>query len=170
MAYIIYKLGGKLNLPGLVVGSMLPDLEIPFIVFFMGIQGPNRMGLHSLLGAVTVGTLLAVAITVWLYPTLTSKIFPISKLKVKEKCRLSTGLVFSCLLGVLSHVLLDVTNHAYNPVFWPFLAINETPSPITPFLGGATTASIIIHGLMAILLVSLLIQKRENLWERLLVE
>lgn len=170
LAYIIYKLGGKLSLPGLVVGSMLPDLEIPFIVLFMGIQGQNRMVLHSLLGAVTVGTLLAVAITVWLYPTLTSKIFPISKLRVKEKCRLSIGLAFSCLIGVLSHVLLDVTNHAYNPVFWPFLTINETPSPITSFLGGAEIASLIVHALMAIVFVSLFIRQRENFWEKLLVE
>ena len=170
LAYIIHKLGGKLSLPGLVVGSMLPDLEIPFIVLFIGIQGPNRMVLHSLLGAVTVGTVLATAITVWLYPMLTSKIFPIGKLKVKEKCRLSIGLVFSCLLGVLSHVLLDVTNHAYNPVFWPFLTINETPSPITPFLGGAEIASLIVHSLMAILFVSLFIKRRENFWEKLLVE
>jgi membrane-bound metal-dependent hydrolase YbcI (DUF457 family) len=170
LAYVIYKLGGKLSLPGLVVGSMLPDLEIPVLFLFMGTQGSNRMVLHSLLGAVTVGTVLAAAITVWLYPTLTSKIFPVSKVKVKEKCRLSIGLVFSCLLGVFSHVLLDVTNHDYNPVFWPFLAINETPSPITPFLGGAATASLIVYALMAIAFVSLFIKQRENFWEKLLVE
>jgi len=170
LAYIIYKLGGKLSLPGLVVGSMLPDLEIPFMVLLLGTQVPNRMVLHSLLGAVTVGTTSALAITVWIYPRLTSTIFPIDKLKVKEKCRLSIGLVFSCLLGVLSHVLLDVTNHAYNPVFWPFLTINETPSPITPFLGGAEIASLLVHTLMAVLFVGLFVNKRENFWEHVLVE
>jgi membrane-bound metal-dependent hydrolase YbcI (DUF457 family) len=169
VAYVIYKLGRKLSLPGLVVGSMLPDLEIPFIILLLGTRVPNRLVLHSLLGAVTVGTIFAVAITVWIYPTLTSTIFPINKLKVKEKCHFSIGLAISCLLGVLSHVMLDVTNHAYNPVFWPFLTINETPSPITPFLGGAATASLIVHALMAILFVSLFIKKRENFWEHVLV-
>ena len=169
VAYLIYKLGGKLSLPGLVVGSMLPDVEIPIMFLLFGTQAPNRMILHSLIGGMTIGTLFALAITIWIYPTLTSTIFPISKLKVKEKCSLSIGLAFSCLIGVLSHVLLDVTNHAYNPVFWPFLALNETPSPITPFLGGATIASVIIHTLMAIAFVGLFIRKRENFWEQFLI-
>ena len=149
---------------------MLPDLEIPIMFLLFGTQAPNRMILHSLFGAITVGTVLATAITIWIYPTLTSMIFPINKLKVKEKCSPSISLAFSCLLGVLSHVLLDVTNHAYNPVFWPFLAMNETPSPITPLLGGALTASIIVHTIMAVAFVGLFIRKRENFWERLLVE
>ena len=152
------------------MGSMLPDVEIPIMLLLFGTQAPNRMILHSLLGAATVGTVLGAAITVWIYPTLASAIFPVSKLKVKEKCSLSIGLAFSCLIGVLSHVLLDVTNHAYNPVFWPFLGLNDTPSPITPFLGGATTASVIIHALMAVAFVGLFIRKRENFWEQLLVE
>lgn len=148
---------------------MIPDVEIPIMIVLFGFQAPNRMILHSLFGAFTVGLVLAVAITKWVYPSLTSRIFPISELKVKEKCSLSIHLAFSCLLGVLSHVLLDVTNHAYNPVFWPFLAINETPSPITPFLGGALTASIIVHTLIVITFLGLFLQKRENFWERLLV-
>ena len=166
---MIYKLGGNLSLPGLVVGSVIPDLEIPIMIMLFGFQVPNRMILHSLLGAFTVGLVLSVAITKWVYPALTSRIFPISKLKVKEKCSLSINLAFSCLLGVLSHVLLDVTNHAYNPVFWPFLALIETPSPITPFLGGALAASIIVHTLIAVMFVGFILQKRENFWERLLV-
>src|SRR3989337_1996304 len=148
---------------------MLPDLEIPIMVMLFGFQVPNRMILHSLIGALTIGTVLAAAITIWIYPTLTSKIFPINKLEVKEKCGPSISLIFSCLLGILSHVLLDVTNHAYNPVFWPFLTINETPSPITPFLGGAEIASLIVHTLIAIMFVGLFLQKRQNFWERLLV-
>ncbi|MCP8304601.1 MAG: DUF4184 family protein [archaeon] len=31
VAYAIYKLDRRLSLPGLVVGSMFPDLEIPII-------------------------------------------------------------------------------------------------------------------------------------------
>lgn len=169
IAYLIFKVGVSLSLPGLIVGSVIPDLEIPIMIMLFGFQVPNRVILHSLFGAFTVGLALAVAITKWVYPALTSRIFPINELKVKEKCSFSINLAFSCLLGILSHVLLDVTNHAYNPVFWPFLTINETPSPITPFLGGALPASIIVHTLIVIMFVGLFIQKRENFWERLLV-
>jgi membrane-bound metal-dependent hydrolase YbcI (DUF457 family) len=170
VAYILYKLGGKLSLPALIVGSMLPDLEIPFIVLLFGTSVPNHLLLHSLTGALTVGTALAIAITVFIYPRLMSAIFPADKLKVKEKCHLSISLIFSCALGCLSHVLLDVTNHAYNPLFWPFLASNETPSSIVPFLGGVETASLLIHAVMIVLFIGLFVNKRENFWEHLLVE
>jgi membrane-bound metal-dependent hydrolase YbcI (DUF457 family) len=170
VAYVIYKLGGNLSLPALVVGSMVPDLEVPFIVLLFGTGVPNHLLLHSLIGALTLGTALAIVITVLIYPKLTSAIFPVDKLKVKEKCRFSLGLVFSCALGCLSHVLLDVTSHAYNPIFWPFLPVNETPSPVVPVLGGEATASLLIHAVMVILFIGLFVNKRENFWEQLLVE
>jgi len=170
IAYVVYKLRGSLSLPGLVVGSMVPDLEIPFLALFSGTDASNRLVLHSLLGAATAGTVLSVAIAVLVYPRLVSAIFPVDNLRVKEKCSFSISLVISCLLGGLSHVLLDVTNHTYNPVFWPFLTLNETPSPIVPLLGGEETASLLIHVLMAVLFVSLFINKRKNFWKSLLVE
>lgn len=171
LAYIIYRFGKqKLSLPALIVGSMLPDLEIPVMVVLFGLQTSNRMVLHSLLGGVIVGTMIGVAITISIYPRLTSAIFHVSKVKVREKCRFSLGLVVSCLIGVLSHILLDVTNHSYNPLFWPFFSISQTPSPIVPILGGLDMASLLIHGLMIVLFIGLFYNKRENFWERLLVE
>jgi membrane-bound metal-dependent hydrolase YbcI (DUF457 family) len=167
VAYLVSKLGGNLSLPALIVGSMVSDLEIPFIVLLLGTEVPHRLVLHSLLGAVTVGTILSTAITVLIYPWLASAIFQIDKRKVKEKCRFTLWLVFSCVLGGISHVLLDVTNHAYNPVFWPFLALNETP--IVPILGGEVTASLLVHAFMAVLFVGLFANKRRNFWEQLLV-
>lgn len=108
MAFLIYRLNGRFNLPGLIVGSMLPDIEIPAILILFGTRIPHRLVLHSLLGASTIETLLSLIVTVSIYPTFIGLIFPVNKLKVKEKCRLSLGLFFSCLLGNLSHVLLDV--------------------------------------------------------------
>ena len=169
IAYLTHKLGGTLSLPGLVVGSVLPDLEIPFFFMVFWGQDPNRMVLHSLLGASTVGTILAVAITAWVYPTLISRLFRVDNLKLKQKCSPSISLAVSCLIGILSHTLLDVTNHAYNPVIWPFLSMNDTPSPVTPLLGGAFVASLIVHFLLALLFVIVYIQKRERFWEQLLV-
>jgi membrane-bound metal-dependent hydrolase YbcI (DUF457 family) len=169
VAYIIYRLVGNLSLPALIVGSMVPDLEIPFIILLFGTSVPNHLLLHSLLGALTLGTALAIAITVLIYPKLTSAIFPVNKLKVKEKRRFSLSLVFSCALGCLSHVLLDITNHAYTPLFWPFLPLNETPSPIVSVLGGIGNASLLVHAFMVVLFVGLFFNKRENFWEQLLV-
>ncbi len=170
LVYIIHKIANmRLSLPGLIVGAMLPDLEIPLMLLLSGSDAADRMVLHSLLGGITVGTIIGIAITVLIYPRLASVVFRIDKFKVKEKCRLSLGLVFSCLIGVLSHVLLDVTNHLYNPVLWPFLPLNETPSPMVPFLGGELTASFLIHGLMAVLFVGLFFNKRKDFWEQVLV-
>ena len=169
VAYIIYKLGGKLSLPAVIVGSMVPDLEILFMVLLFGTNTPTHLLLHSILGSLTVGTAIAVAVTVLIYPKLAGAIFPINKLKVKQKCKFSLTLVFSSAMGCLSHVLLDVTNHASNPVFWPFLTSAETPSPIVPLLGGVQTASLLVHSLMAALFVGFYALKHENFWENVLV-
>jgi len=168
IAYFIYKIDKRLSLGGLIVGCMFPDLEIPFMALLFGSQVPNRMILHSLLGATTIGTFLAVIFTVRVYPTLVSRLFHIEKEKVESKCKLSFALFFSVFVGIISHVLLDVTNHPYNPFFWPFLSATATPSPIYFALGyrmGSWWTPII----MAVILAALIVVKRKNLFEELLV-
>jgi membrane-bound metal-dependent hydrolase YbcI (DUF457 family) len=168
IANILAKINGKINLslPALIVGSMVPDLEVAFIHFLTG-GTQDRLVLHSIIGGITFGTAISVALTVLLYAPLTSAIFPINKAQVKAKCTFSVAVVFSCLIGCLAHVLLDISNHAYNPIFWPFQS--ATTSPIVPLLGGELVASLIIHVLMAVLFVGLFFNKRENFWEHLLV-
>ena len=168
IAYFIYKINKRLSLPGLIVGCMFPDLEIPFITLIIGIQGPNRMILHSLLGSATLGTFLAVIVTTRVYPFLVSSLFRVDKKKVQNKCKLSLVLVFSVLVGNISHVLLDVTNHPYNPIFWPLRSAIETTSPIY-FALGSTFGSLWIQIVMGSLFVILIFLKRENLVEELLV-
>ncbi|MCW8802128.1 MAG: DUF4184 family protein, partial [Candidatus Bathyarchaeota archaeon] len=146
IAYFIYKLDKRFSLPGLVVGCMFPDLENPFIMLFFGSDVPNRLVLHSIFGAATLGVFLAVIFTVKVYPYLVSSLFHVNKERVKTKCKLSLGLVLSVLVGILSHVLLDVTNHPYNPLFWPFSStfIN---SPIY-FALGTTVGSLYMQVIM----------------------
>jgi len=148
---------------------MVPDLEVLFVYSWSGTWGQDRMVLHSLIGGLTLGTIITVVFTTLVYPWLISAIFSINKERVKKKCSLSFMLVFSGLIGVLSHVLLDATNHAYNPLFWPFLSLFQTPSPIVPLLGGQNIASLIVHSAMLALFGALLIKTRGNIWERLLV-
>ena len=164
VTYILYKLHKKLNLPGLTVGTMFPDLEVPALILLFG---TDRMVLHSLLGAVTIGTMLSVMFTVSIYPILISYLFRIDEEKVKEKTGLSLNLIFSCLLGNLSHVMLDFLNHLYNPIFWPLS--HSTLSPICLALGGLETSFWIVSTPLIALFTTLLITQRENLWERLLV-
>jgi hypothetical protein len=168
IAYLIHKLGGNLNLPGLIVGSMIPDLEIPFIVLIFGVDGPNRLVLHSLLGSATLGTLLATIITIKLYPVLISSFFGVSKEKVEGRCQVSFALVFSVLVGAISHVLLDFTNHLYNPIFWPFLKAELTPSPIYLVLG-SQFGYFWIQVIMGAMLLLIIFVERKNLAEKILV-
>jgi len=169
IAKIIHRLGGKikLTLPALIVGSMVPDLEVPFVFLWTGTQ--DRLVLHSLIGGLTFGTLITVALTVLLYPVVISKVFPIDKMRVKANCRFSFSLVLSASIGVLSHVLLDVANHSYNPLFWPLYSTLQTPSPIVPLLGGELLASFIVHVLMIILIIALLMSDRKNFWNKTFV-
>jgi membrane-bound metal-dependent hydrolase YbcI (DUF457 family) len=169
LASLISRLDGRLSLslPGLIVGSMVPDLEIPFVFLF---SGQDRLVLHSLIGGLTLGTFVSVVLTVLVYPRLTSAVFPIDGVRVKEKCRLSFGVGFSCFVGCLSHVLLDVVNHPFSPVFWPFLSAGQTPSPIVPLLGGEFVASVVVSGVMVAVFVVLFYNKRVDFWNHLLVE
>jgi membrane-bound metal-dependent hydrolase YbcI (DUF457 family) len=152
----------------LVVGCMFPDLEIPIIMLLFGTQVPNRMILHSLLGSATIGTFLAVIVTIRVYPPLISRLFHVDKKKVESKCKLSFAVVFSVFVGNISHVLLDVTNHPYNPVFWPFLPATATSSPIY-FALGNPLGSLWMQIIMAVLLAALIVIKRRKLFEELLV-
>ena len=149
---------------------MFPDAEIPIMLAFFRTRIPHRLVLHSLLGAATIGTLTSMLITIHVYPALITAIFPIDKLKVKGKHKPSLTLCFSCLIGNVSHVSLDIINHPYNPIFWPFLTINETPSPICFALGGMENASLAIHAILTVLFTTIFISNRKNLWEKLLVK
>ena len=149
---------------------MVPDLEVPFVYFMSGTWDQDRMVLHSLLGGLTLGTLIAVALTVFLYPRIMGAVLPINKDRVKANCRFSSMLAFSCFLGVLSHILLDVANHAYNPLFWPFLSLFQTPSPIVSLLGGKEMASVIVHGSMMVLCVAIFVKSRGDFWNKVFVE
>ena len=78
------------------------------------------------------------------------------------------SLVFSIAFGSISHVLLDVLNHPYNPVFWPFQSAIATPNTIY-FEMGEILGTFWIQIIMGIILMTLIINKRKNLYEDLLV-
>ncbi len=126
------------------------------------------MILHSLMGSATLGTFLALIVTIRVYPFMVNNIFHVDNKKVKTKCNFSFASVFSVFVGNISHVLLDVTNHPYNPVFWPFRSAIATSSPIY-FALGNPLGSYWMQIIMGVLLVALIVIKRKNLFEELLV-
>lgn len=170
VAYLIYRLNKRFSLPGLIVGSMLPDIEVPIMLILFGTEVPPRLVLHSLLGAASLGTLFSLALTVLIYPTLVNVFFSIRLVEVEKECKLTLKLQFSCLLGNTSHVLLDYTNHDYNPIFWPFQMPEETPNLICSALSGREAASLIVQSILIIIgLIILLINGRRHAWKKLLL-
>ena len=157
IAYLLYRLNKRLNYPALIVGCFFPDSGTPVFYLFTRIHAQSRLLLQSLLGAATIGTSLAAGLTVLIYPRLVSYLFGFDFKEIKNRCQISLALVLSSLLGNLSHVLLDLTTHACNPLLWPILPASHTFNPICPLLGGPETAGLIGASIMSILLIGVLI-------------
>lgn len=149
---------------------------MPFLIIFFHRILPDHLILHSLIGAVTIGTIISIFMTVYLYPILTSLLFGLDRIKIKEVCRLTPVLVLSCMLGNLFHILLDVFMHRFNSILWPFVDPNEIVGILTlafAFEGniglGSIYASVLIHTIMGLLSIAIIVRSRRNLWELILV-
>ncbi len=117
VAFIFYHITKKrLNLPVLVISSMIPDLEIPFMFLLTG-GLIDRLVFHSLIGGLVLGIPLTILVFYPLYKIFFNKIAAVSFKKESYKI-----LVLSAAIGVLSHIILDSTQHPYNPLFWPILS------------------------------------------------
>lgn len=154
----------RLSLPGLIVGSFIPDLEVPIMwVLFPSL--PDHLVLHSLIGVLTLGTLTAVILTRFLYAPIISKLFNVNRERLDEACRVTPALVLSCMLGAVLHIALDIPMHPYNPVLWPWVNPFEIVGILVPLIGfgGANLLLSVTMGIcgMAILLMYV----NENLWE-----
>jgi len=117
-AYLINRWKPQFSLPALLVGTLLPDVEVT-ILYYLTDGAIDRLLFHSIIGAVTVGTIVSVGIVLILYSPFVSFFFRIDKKYIKKKCRFSATLVGLCLIGNLSHVLIDATHHEFNPLLYP---------------------------------------------------
>ena len=165
-----------MNLPGLIVGSFIPDIEVPILfIFFHGIL-PYHLILHSLIGAVTIGTIISTFVTVSLYPILTSKLFGLERVKVKDVCRLTPVLVLSCMLGNIFHILLDILTHPFNPILWPFVDPYDFVGILIFAFGlegkmslGYLYAKILENVIMGLIMIAIIVKSRRNLRELILL-
>ena len=163
-------------MPGLIVGSFIPDVEVPILFLFFDVGVDNHFILHSLVGALTIGTIISILITVYVYPILTSLIFRLDKAKLKEVCRLTPVLVFSCMLGNIFHLLLDLIMHPYSLILWPFVdPYNIVGILVLVFAVdgdlqlGFFIANVLTNLVMGLFMVVIIIKNRRNLWDKILI-
>jgi hypothetical protein len=173
-AFLISKTNKRFLLPGLVVGSVIPDIEIPIMwVFFPGL--PDHLVLHSLIGGLTLGVLLAVIVTCFLYTPIASFVFRIDSQDLKQTCQVNSWMLLSCLFGVMSHLILDFPMHWYNPILWPWVDPMNIVGPLVlvfmPTYDLWTSyliASAITHVVMLALWSGIIVRlySKGNLWYR----
>jgi len=173
LAYLFHKAHQKLSLPALIVGSFVPDLEtvLGTVLLLIGGDGFRRgVLLHSLFGAVTIGLVVAVALTVYLYPPVVSYVFRIDREAVAAKCRFSVGLVASCLIGIVAHVFVDTLHHEFNPLLFPF-SVSSFDALV--LFGDWTQATIVMQVVFVALSLGVLVYElyrgTDGFWKRVLV-
>jgi len=169
VAYFVGKWKRSLSFPGLIVGSALPDLDFLINLFIYNPQG--RGILQSLFGVATIGTVLSVLFTVYVYPIVVSGVFRIDKRMVEERYRFSKGLVLACFVGNILHVLVDSLHHEYNPTLYPFISDSFD---VLVFFGNWQLATIIVSLVFFLLLIIVFVWEAwkgtEGFWKRILVE
>jgi hypothetical protein len=174
--YWFSKVDEKLVLPALLVGSVIPDIEVPFLyLFFTGIV-PDHFILHSLIGALSIGLVIAIAVTKFVYPTMINWIFKVDKVRLNEACKVTPWMVFSCAIGIVGHIAVDLLHHWYNPVLWPWVDPYLVVGPVVSFfaailatdiLTGYMVANGLTHIVMLVVLVLIIAVNKENRWEKL---
>ncbi len=174
VGYGLSKVDQRLSFPGLIVGSVIPDVEVLVLFFFF----PNLLDhlvLHSLVGVLTLGTLIAVFVTRFLYPPIIAGLFGVDREQLDDASKITPSLVFSCMVGALFHILVDIPMHWFNPVFWPWVDPLDIVGPLVLLLAfegdiqlGYLRANMLLNAIMIILLLIILIRNRgENFWERI---
>ncbi len=132
----------RLHFMSLSFGAMVPDIEVIPIMLVTS-EGERTRGLmHSLLGAVTFDILVVMFIAFFIFPPLGRWI----RRRSEEKWHIFAGVdvtkapanigwaLLSALTGTLSHVIIDMFTHDYNPLFWPYYTqrdMNWMPFPDT---------------------------------------
>jgi len=167
-AYIMKRLNSKFSLPALLVGSMIPDVEVP-LIYYLTDGAIDRLLFHSIIGAAIIGTIFSAGIVVFVYPRVISTLFKIDKNYIKKKCVFSGKLLGLCLIGNLSHVLIDATHHAFNPLIYP---ISTESVDMLRISGNMIFDTGIMGGILALiffLFVIISFRSKTGFWKTMLV-
>lgn len=148
------------SLAGLLMGSVIPDIEIPFL-YFSGLEMQTGHGpLHSVIGALTFGVTLAVLGAYFIYPSLMnwwegkfgSGYSYFGGADVAELGSLPV-VVYSTVAGVLTHLGLDYLTHTTMPYFWPF-----APSVATFSFARDFYWLLIVNVILLVILVEIIVR------------
>ncbi|MEW5937162.1 MAG: DUF4184 family protein [Candidatus Thermoplasmatota archaeon] len=147
----------RLEFAPLVIGSMVPDIEIILMLPITGWDYRYRGVMHSFFGALTIDMAVALFLTYAFYPYFAKWLRSMSECR-KRSFHIFAGrditalpsslwsAGFSASLGALSHVIWDAWNHPYNPLFWP-LKLNFAPG------GNMLFAVLLAHLVSGMLLI-----------------
>lgn len=179
VAYLLKNADRRLSLPALAVGSVMPDIEVPLMwILFPGFQYDHLL-LHSIVGAMTVGLAAVLFATVFIYPPLVSTLFGLDKESIAKECQASRTVVLSAVLGLMGHLLLDITMHWYNPLLWPWIEPTAIVGPLVSLFAfdgnievtGFLIANILVNAVMILLFFAVIAREwGGDIWQRLWVE
>ena len=122
------------------LGSVLIDLEVPVYWVLTGFDPFHSRGLmHSLLGVFTLNVLVVGAVQRYGMPRFwrwcerrwpDRAVYIFAGVDVRADPPGPGAFYLSAVAGGLSHLWLDLTTHAFNPVLWPF---TSDPMDIVPW-------------------------------------
>jgi membrane-bound metal-dependent hydrolase YbcI (DUF457 family) len=162
----------------MAVGAVIPDLEVPILYFFYRGVFLDHFILHSLLGALTLGLGMSLFTVRYVYPPIASSIFGIERKLANAESQITGTVVISAVIGILSHLLLDITYHWYNPIFWPIVDPLAVVGPLAILFAldgsvrftGFLLANALLNAVMSALwLLVILEEKDRGIWYGLLV-
>ncbi len=143
-AYLLYKCcRERLSYPGLLIGSFLPDLEVPVLVMLGYEIDYARLVLHSIIGSILFSWIIGLALLPiyrFILRMLLGQNIEIDIMKY----------ILSVELGSIIHVLIDAMHHKYNPLLWPIM--NQNIAILIPF-GAQEETHIILHIVFLILTI-----------------
>ncbi len=178
ISYLLKRMDLRLSLPAMAVGTVIPDLEVPILYFFYRGVFLDHFILHSLLGALTLGLGISLFTVRYFYAPIATKVFGIDRELAKDESRISGTVVFSAIIGILSHLLLDLTYHWYNPIFWPLVDPLAVVGPLAILLAldgsvrftGFLLANILLNTIMGILWIFVILEEKDRgIWYGLVV-
>lgn len=123
----------------LTLGAMVPDLEVPVALVLTGDIHVARGPMHSVVGVLTLNAAIAVLAVWFLVPPAirwarrrwpNPRLWRFAGQDLLRDPRDAATLYTCAALGGLTHILVDVPTHAYNPVWWPW---QTGPLTLVPF-------------------------------------
>jgi hypothetical protein len=119
----------RFNFFALCLGAIIADLEVPIPFLFNSDPWQARGLMHSLMGAVSLNLVIVVLATIYLVPSVLNfmdkkgdnkAVFLFAGNDLRNNKTSGLIIVYSCLIGALSHLFLDALHHPYNPITFPF--------------------------------------------------